>query len=121
MPERSRISPMKVKNGIARSVSFAITPKKRKANRDQGPGRPLHEAPRVRGAFAGGDPVDHVGPDEDDGDQAERQEEEDGADDINPNLRPAGEPPIDDVDLDVLAPLQGVSGADQEDRGEQVP
>ena len=33
MPERSRISPMKVKNGIASSVSLAMTPPKKRSGR----------------------------------------------------------------------------------------
>ena len=54
-------------------------------------------------------------------DDAERAEEEDMAEELDPVTEALGQVRIHDVDLDVLALEQRIAGAQQEDRAEQIP
>ena len=91
------------------------------AGRDQGPDRPADQAVGVARRLAAGEFVRHDRPGVPDGDDAEGQQEEQGAEDLDPDLGAARPAAVEDVDLDMLALQQRVARGQQEDGGEQVP
>jgi hypothetical protein len=91
------------------------------AGRDQQVGRPADQSAGVLRHFAAGPGVFEQRPGDLDQQQAERHEEDDDADDVDPVAHPRRQVAGDEVDAHMGVLQEGVAGAEHEHRREQVP
>ena len=91
------------------------------AHGDQQLRRPLRQAARIHRLLADGVGAEREGPGGDHHHQAERQQEGDMAEHVDPVARALLQRRVDDVDADVFVLPQRPGGAEQEHGGEQHP
>src|SRR5262249_51453816 len=102
-------------------LGYALQRQQCEAHRDQQLRRPHDEAASVGRNLVSIPGIQEYGDGQPENDEGHRQEKEQAAEYFDPGLRPPRKTAGYDVDADVLVTQERVSGAQQENGGEQVP